>query len=222
MYAPTTPPSLPQATSSGTSRPVGTTHHADHPDHADHAATAHPMRRRAPSGFTLIELVLALSIVAIMVTMLFSGLRVGLRAWQSGEDRAATSPALAQHDADVRGRSRRHVLVSGPARTGRQHAGPPVQGREGPRVLRHGTPPVAACDADSLRGGHACRSTRGPPRASPSAEGVAQLRSRSKRSRRALSIPPSPRCAFATCATPARGKRPGTASRSAPCPGRSR
>lgn len=46
------------------------------------------MRRRAPSGFTLIELVLALSIVAIMVTMLFSGLRVGLRAWQSGEDRA--------------------------------------------------------------------------------------------------------------------------------------
>ena len=51
------------------------------------------MRRRAASGFTLIELVLALSIVAIMVTMLFSGLRTGLRAWQSGEDRAA----LLQH-----------------------------------------------------------------------------------------------------------------------------
>jgi general secretion pathway protein J len=47
------------------------------------------MRRRATEGFTLIELVLALSIVAIMVTMLFSGLRVGLRAWQRGEDRAA-------------------------------------------------------------------------------------------------------------------------------------
>ncbi|HXJ80672.1 MAG TPA: prepilin-type N-terminal cleavage/methylation domain-containing protein [Candidatus Methylomirabilis sp.] len=46
------------------------------------------MRRRAQSGFTLIELVLALTIVAIMVTMLFSGLRVGLRAWQTGEERA--------------------------------------------------------------------------------------------------------------------------------------
>ena len=47
------------------------------------------MRRRAERGFTLIELVLALSIVAIMVTMLFGGLRVGLRAWQRGEERAA-------------------------------------------------------------------------------------------------------------------------------------
>ena len=47
------------------------------------------MKRRTESGFTLIELVLALSIVAIMVTMLFSGLRVGLRAWQRGEERAA-------------------------------------------------------------------------------------------------------------------------------------
>jgi prepilin-type N-terminal cleavage/methylation domain-containing protein len=47
------------------------------------------MRRRGPAGFTLIELVLALSIVAIMVTMLFGGLRVGLRAWQRGEERAA-------------------------------------------------------------------------------------------------------------------------------------
>ena len=48
------------------------------------------MRRRFSPGFTLIELVLALSIVAIMVTILFGGLRVGLRAWQRGEARAAT------------------------------------------------------------------------------------------------------------------------------------
>ena len=47
------------------------------------------MRRHLERGFTLIELVLALSIVAIMVTMLFGGLRVGLRAWQRGEERAA-------------------------------------------------------------------------------------------------------------------------------------
>jgi len=46
------------------------------------------MRRHAERGFTLIELVLALSIVAIMITLLFGGLRVGLRAWQRGEERA--------------------------------------------------------------------------------------------------------------------------------------
>jgi len=34
-------------------------------------------------GFTLIELVLALSIVAAMLAIVFGGLRVAIRAWQS-------------------------------------------------------------------------------------------------------------------------------------------
>jgi prepilin-type N-terminal cleavage/methylation domain-containing protein len=47
------------------------------------------MGRRPAPGFTLVELVMALSILAIMVTILFGGLRMGLRAWQRIEARAA-------------------------------------------------------------------------------------------------------------------------------------
>jgi general secretion pathway protein J len=43
------------------------------------------MRRDSQRGFTLLELVLALSIVGAMLAIVFGGLRVGLRAWQRGE-----------------------------------------------------------------------------------------------------------------------------------------
>ena len=45
------------------------------------------MKRRGQQGFTLLELVLALSIVAAMLAIVFGGLRVGIRAWQRGEER---------------------------------------------------------------------------------------------------------------------------------------
>jgi prepilin-type N-terminal cleavage/methylation domain-containing protein len=45
------------------------------------------MRRTSP-GFTLLELLIALAIVAALVAIALGGLRVGAAAWQQGEDRA--------------------------------------------------------------------------------------------------------------------------------------
>ena len=50
--------------------------------------TARPTRT---GGFTLLEVLLALSIVAAMLVIVFGGLRIGLAAWQRGEARAATA-----------------------------------------------------------------------------------------------------------------------------------
>ena len=45
--------------------------------------------KRAPRGFTLVEVVLALSIAAAVLVIVLGGLRVGLAAWSKGEARAA-------------------------------------------------------------------------------------------------------------------------------------
>jgi general secretion pathway protein J len=45
-------------------------------------------RRRDSEGFTLLELIIALSIVAALLAIAFGGLRVALAAWTQGEDRA--------------------------------------------------------------------------------------------------------------------------------------
>jgi general secretion pathway protein J len=39
-------------------------------------------------GFTLVEMMIALSIVATLVAVAFGGLRIGVAAWRRGEDRA--------------------------------------------------------------------------------------------------------------------------------------
>jgi general secretion pathway protein J len=50
-----------------------------------------PFARRRPSndrGFTLIEIVLALSTLAVVVLLATAALRIGLRAWEAGQRRA--------------------------------------------------------------------------------------------------------------------------------------
>jgi general secretion pathway protein J len=46
------------------------------------------MRRVRSAGFTLIEVVIALTLVAALLAVTFSGLRVGLAAWRQGDARA--------------------------------------------------------------------------------------------------------------------------------------
>ena len=55
------------------------------------------MRRGRQRGFTLIEIVIALSIVGALLVIMFGGLRVGLGAWRRGEDRAE----LLEHERNV-------------------------------------------------------------------------------------------------------------------------
>jgi general secretion pathway protein J len=47
------------------------------------------MRRARGSGFTLIELVIALTLLAVMMTLLWGSLNFAVRSWDTGEARAA-------------------------------------------------------------------------------------------------------------------------------------
>ncbi len=46
------------------------------------------MTRSRQRGFTLVEVIIALTIVATLLVVMFGGLRVGLAAWQRGDERA--------------------------------------------------------------------------------------------------------------------------------------
>jgi general secretion pathway protein J len=51
------------------------------------------MKRRAPDGFTLLELLVALSLLSLIIVALAGGLRIGTRAWESGRTSASIDDA---------------------------------------------------------------------------------------------------------------------------------
>ena len=85
------------------------------------------MTRTSQRGFTLIEVIIALTIAATLLVVMFAGLRVGLAAWQRGDERAEalqrersiteilTSALAAAHPYQVPaiGREPAHLLFEG-------------------------------------------------------------------------------------------------------------
>ena len=57
---------------------------------------------RAPAGTTLIELLVALSLLALIAVLLLGGMRLGLRVWDSGGDRQVFEQRLERTDAFLR------------------------------------------------------------------------------------------------------------------------
>lgn len=47
--------------------------------------------RRRARGFTLVEMLIGMTLVGFILTLLFAGLNLGTRSWEAGEQRIATS-----------------------------------------------------------------------------------------------------------------------------------
>ncbi|MCI4677164.1 prepilin-type N-terminal cleavage/methylation domain-containing protein [Rhodoblastus acidophilus] len=102
------------------------------------------MKRRPPDGFTLLELLVALSLVSLMIVALAGGLRIGTRAWQSG--RAGVSI----DEAELAARAIAGQLERAFPATLRRANGPPVVAFDGgPDNCRF----VALSEGDAQWGG---------------------------------------------------------------------
>lgn len=60
-------------------------------------------KRKQAAGFTLLEVTLALALLAMMLTLLFAGLRLALRVWDAGSGKADAIDRLALSARFIRG-----------------------------------------------------------------------------------------------------------------------
>lgn len=62
---------------------------------AEDASLGHPgERQRRDGGFTLLELIIAMTLLGLIVALLFGGLRFGARAWEAVDERSDESSEL--------------------------------------------------------------------------------------------------------------------------------
>jgi len=90
------------------------------------------MPARGQAGFTLLELLLAMTLLALIAVMLAGGLRLGARVWESGDERAQTLARLEL----VQGFLRRQVSGARPLIMGRVGSEPRYAFEGGPERLR--------------------------------------------------------------------------------------
>lgn len=64
------------------------------------------------SGFTLLEMLVAMSLLGLVMAMLFGGLRLGLRVWETGEERSEQRSEIAVAQRFLRGVvARAHPMI---------------------------------------------------------------------------------------------------------------
>lgn len=78
------------------------------------------MRHPASKGFTLLELLVAITIFSLVIAVLYGGYRLGIRSWESGERTHATVSELRLAGSFVR----RHVAQAFPLAISRNGAWP--------------------------------------------------------------------------------------------------
>ncbi|MFI5018492.1 MAG: hypothetical protein ACHQHK_11130 [Dongiales bacterium] len=82
------------------------------------------MRQHSPAGTTLIELLVALSLLSLMAVLLLGGMRLGLRVWDVGGDRQVFEQRVERTDAFLRqllgqaGRTATEVTMAGADESG--------------------------------------------------------------------------------------------------------
>jgi general secretion pathway protein J len=103
----------------------------------------HPSRSLTPQGFTLVELLVGLTLMALVSLILFGGMRFGMRAWETGGERVERVTRIEQ----VQSLIRRQL---GQARLPSNTGGKPVVGFAGqPDRVTFIAPPAKPGETDS-------------------------------------------------------------------------